>query len=57
LEGLRGKAAHGGIEVVTLTDLNSFIAHMVPDLTFGKQHPTFAMPKTVQDYPIASVAR
>jgi Caspase domain len=57
LEGLRGRAAHGGIEVVSLTDLNSFIAHMVPELTFGQQHPTFAMPTTVQDYPIASVAR
>jgi uncharacterized caspase-like protein len=55
LEGLRGRAAHGGIAVVSLTDLNSFIAHTVPELTFGQQHPTFAMPTTVQDYPIASV--
>ncbi len=42
---------------LSLTDLNSYVAHTVPDLTFGNQHPTFAMPKTVQDYPIISVVR
>ncbi len=57
LDGLRGKAAHQGVEVVSLTDLNSYISRTVSDLTSGNQHPTFAMPKTVQDYPIASVIR
>jgi WD40 repeat protein len=57
LDGMRGKAAHEGVEVVSLTDLNSYIVHTVHDLTSGNQHPTFAMPKTVQDYPIASVVR
>jgi uncharacterized caspase-like protein len=57
LSGLRGKAAHQGVSVVSLTDLNSYIVHTVPELTFGNQHPTFAMPRTVQDYPIASIAR
>ncbi len=57
LDGLRGKAARQGVDVVSLTDLNGYIAHAVHDLTSGNQHPTFAMPKTVQDYPIASVAR
>ena len=57
LDGLRGKAARQGVDVVSLTDLNSYIVHAVHDLTSGNQHPTFAMPKTVQDYPIASVVR
>jgi uncharacterized caspase-like protein len=57
LDGLRGKAAHQGIGVVSLTDLSSYVAHIVPDETFGNQHPTFAMPQTVQDYPIVSVTR
>jgi hypothetical protein len=57
LDGLRGKAARQGVNVITLTDLNSYVAHAVPDQTFGNQHPTFAMPATVQDYPIASVVR
>ena len=57
LDGLRGKAARQGVDVITLTDLNSHVAHAVPDQTFGNQHPTFAMPTTVQDYPIASVVR
>ncbi len=57
LDGLRGKAARQGVDVVSLTDLNSYIVHTVHDLTSGNQHPTFAMPKTVQDYPIASVVR
>jgi uncharacterized caspase-like protein len=57
LEGLRGQAARQGVNVISLTDLNSYVAHMVPEQTFGKQHPTFAMPKTVQDYPIVAVVR
>src|SRR5262249_3987721 len=57
LEGLAGKAARQGTGVVSLTDLNSYVAHIVPDQTFGNQHPTFAMPKTVQDYPIVAVVR
>ena len=57
LDGLRGKAARHGVAVISLTDLNSYVAHTVPHLTFGNQHPTFAMPKTVQDYPIVSVFR
>jgi hypothetical protein len=55
LDGLRGKAAHQGVKVVSLTDLSSYISRTVYDLTSGNQHPTFAMPKTVQDYPVASV--
>jgi hypothetical protein len=43
--------------VVSLTDLSNFLAYSVPDETFNQQHPTFTMPTTVQDYPIASVVR
>ena len=57
LDGLRGKAARQGGEVITLTDLNSYVAQTVPDLTFGNQHPTFGMPTTVQDYPIVAIRR
>jgi hypothetical protein len=57
LGGLRGRAARQGVQVVSLTDLSSYISHTVYELTSGNQHPTFAMPKTVQDYPIASIIR
>jgi WD40 repeat protein len=57
LDGLRGRAARQGVQVVSLTDLSNYISHTVYDLTSGNQHPTFAMPRTVQDYPIASVIR
>jgi WD40 repeat protein len=57
LDGLRGRAARQGINVVSLTDLSSYVAHTVHDLTSGNQHPMMAMPVTVQDYPIASVLR
>ena len=48
LDGLRGRAARQGVDVISLTDLNSYVAHAVPDLTFDNQHPTFVMPKTVK---------
>ena len=57
LDGMLGKAARQGNEVVSLTDLNAYVSHAVHDMTHGNQHPMVAIPTTVPDYPIASVVR
>lgn len=39
LEGLRGGADHNGDGLISISDLFSFVAHRVPRITGGRQHP------------------
>jgi len=52
IEGLSGKAAHGGNRV-TVDMLDVYISERVKELTNGAQTPTTTKPKTVPDFPIA----
>jgi uncharacterized caspase-like protein len=53
VEGLSGKAdiAHQG--KITISLLEYWLAERVKELTKGQQHPTFAKPAAVGDFPIA----
>ena len=55
IEGLGGKAdiMHKG--TVTTATLDYFLAERVKELTNGRQHPLMTRPKTVPDFPIATV--
>jgi hypothetical protein len=55
VDGMHGAAARPGSKVISILDLTSYVSRTVHDLTGGNQHPMTAMPKTVQDYWIASV--
>ena len=55
LEGLGGQAdlLHNG--TVTTATLDLFLESRVKELTGGRQHPVMNRPKTVPDFPIASL--
>lgn len=55
VEGLGGKAARPKSRVVRIADLESYVSQRVKALTDGKQRPTTAKPKTIEDFPIAAV--
>ena len=55
VDGMHGAAARPGNKVISISDLTSYVYHTVYEFTGGNQHPMTAMPKTVQDYWIASV--
>jgi WD40 repeat protein len=55
VDGMRGAAARPDSKVISIADLKSYVSRTVHDLTSGKQHPTTAEPKTIEDYWIASV--
>ncbi len=55
VDGMHGAAARPGNKVISISDLTSYVYHTVHDLTGGNQPPMTAMPKTVEDYWIASV--
>jgi WD40 repeat protein len=56
VEGLSGKADISGRGIITISELEYWLAERVKTLTGGKQHPTTAKPSTIRDFPIA-VAR
>jgi hypothetical protein len=53
VEGLRGAAARPEVPAIMISDLEGYVSRRVRDLTKGKQKPMMAMPKTVEDFPIA----
>lgn len=53
VEGLRGAAARPDVRAIMISDLEGYVSRRVRDLTGGKQKPMMAMPKTVEDFPIA----
>ena len=53
VEGLGGKADTNGDGAISITELDSYIASRVKDLTKGTQHPVTRKPGTIPDYPIA----
>lgn len=53
VEGMRGAAAQPQAPVIMISDLNGYVSRRVRELTNGNQRPMMAMPKTVEDYPIA----
>ncbi len=55
IEGLSGKADISGDGVITISELEYWLAERVKKLTDGKQHPTTAKPNTIRDFPIAAV--
>jgi uncharacterized caspase-like protein len=55
IEGLSGKADISGDGVITISELEYWLAERVKTLTDGKQHPTTAKPRTIQDFPVAAV--
>jgi uncharacterized caspase-like protein len=56
LEAIRdGRADFRNLGVVTLAELESYLADRVKELTQGKQHPTVTKPKAVSDYRVFRV--
>ena len=53
VEGLRGAAARPEVPVIMISDLQGYVSRRVKGLTDGNQRPMMAMPKTVEDIPIA----
>jgi hypothetical protein len=53
VEGLRGAAARPEVPVIMISDLQGYVSRRVKELTGGNQRPMMAMPKTVEDFPIA----
>ena len=53
VEGLRGAAARPEVPVIMISDLQGYVSRRVKELTKGNQRPMMAMPKTVEDFPIA----
>jgi uncharacterized caspase-like protein len=53
VEGLRGAAARPEVPVIMISDLQGYVSRRVKELTSGNQKPMMAMPKTVEDFPIA----
>jgi uncharacterized caspase-like protein len=53
VEGLRGAAARPEVPVIMISDLQGYVSRRVKELTSGNQRPMMAMPKTVEDFPIA----
>jgi uncharacterized caspase-like protein len=53
VEGLHGAAAQPKIPVIMISDLQGYVSRRVKELTNGNQRPMMAMPKTVEDFPIA----
>jgi uncharacterized caspase-like protein len=53
VEGMRGSAAQPAIPVIIISDLHGYVSRRVKELTSGNQRPMMAMPKTVEDFPIA----
>ncbi|MGA7385533.1 MAG: caspase family protein [Methylocella sp.] len=53
VEGLHGAAARPEIPVIMISDLEGYVSRRVKDLTGGSQRPMMAMPKTVEDFPVA----
>ena len=47
------KADTNGDGAISITELDSYIASRVKDLTKGTQHPVTRKPGTIPDYPIA----
>ena len=41
------------IPVIMISDLQGYVSRRVKELTSGNQRPMMAMPKTVEDFPIA----
>jgi hypothetical protein len=55
VEGLAGKADISGDGIITVSELEYWLAERVKDLTGGQQHPTTAKPNSIRDFPIAAV--
>ena len=53
VEGLHGAAARPEVPVIMISDLQGYVSRRVKELTSGNQRPMMAMPKTVEDFPIA----
>jgi hypothetical protein len=53
VEGMRGAAARQEVPVIMISDLQGYVSRRVKELTSGNQRPMMAMPKTVEDFPIA----
>lgn len=53
VEGMRGAAARSEVPVIMISDLQGYVSRRVKELTSGNQRPMMAMPKTVEDFPIA----
>jgi WD40 repeat protein len=53
VEGMRGAAARPEVPVIMISDLQGYVSRRVKELTSGNQRPMVAMPKTVEDFPIA----
>ena len=52
VEGLSGKADYQANGVITVNELDLYLAERVKELTGGWQTPTTAKPQTVPDFPI-----
>jgi hypothetical protein len=50
---MRGAAARSEVPVIMISDLQGYVSRRVKELTSGNQRPMMAMPKTVEDFPIA----
>ena len=55
IEGLGGKADLLHTGTVTTATLDLFLENRVKELTGGRQHPVMNRPKTVPDFPVATV--
>lgn len=55
VEGLNGKADLFGRKVITVKNLDSYIANRVKGLTKGQQAPTTIIPTGIPDFPLAVV--
>jgi len=53
VEGFGDQAARPEAQAVLVVDLYSYVSRRVNDLTNGEQSPMLAIPKTVEDFPIA----
>lgn len=55
VEGFSGKADYQGRGRITINMLDLYLSERVKQLTGGRQTPTTAKPRTIQDFPIALV--
>lgn len=53
VEGIGGKADYTGKGRITVTSLDLWLSERVQELTEGRQTPTTAKPRTIQDFPLA----
>jgi hypothetical protein len=52
LEALQGAADYEKDKAVRLSEINTYLAHRVPELTDHQQTPAVVIPRNVPDFPV-----